>query len=118
MPAQFKERVLSRHNPTVTLMRTTPEECAELGRIIAGKLNRATGPTALFVPLRGVSMIDAPGQPFYAPEADQALFQAVRRHLDLRKVELVELDRHINDPEFAEAMASRLLAMLATQKGA
>ncbi len=118
VPAPFKGRVLYKHNPTVTLMRTTAEECADLGRIIAEKLNRATGPTALFVPLRGVSMIDAPGQPFYAPEADEALFQAVRRHLDPRKVELVELDHHINDPEFAEAMASRLLAMLAAQKGA
>ena len=85
VPAPFKGRVLYKHNPTVTLMRTTAEECADLGRIIAEKLNRATGPTALFVPLRGVSMIDAPGQPFYAPEADQALFQAVRRHLDPRQ---------------------------------
>jgi len=113
VPAQFMDRTLYKHNPTVTLMRTTPEECAELGRIIAGKLNLATGPTALFVPLRGVSMIDAPGQPFHLPEADQALFEALRRHLDRSKVDLVEMDCHINDPEFAAAMATRLSAMLA-----
>ena len=112
VPAQFKDRTLYKHNPTVTLMRTTPAECAELGRIIAEKLNKTTGPTALFVPLRGVSMIDAPGQPFHAPEADQALFEALRKHLDHTKVDLVELDLHINDPAFAEAMAARLLAML------
>ena len=113
VPAAFKGRTLYKHNPTVTLMRTTREECADLGRIIAGKLNLATGPTALFVPLRGVSMIDAPGQPFHLPEADQALFAALRQHLDRSKVDLVELDCHINDPEFAGAMADRLLAMLA-----
>jgi len=113
VPAPFKQRTLYKHNPTVTLMRTTPEECAELGRIIAGKLNQATGPTALFVPLKGVSMIDAPGQPFHLPEADQALFEALRRHLDRSKVDLVEMDCHINDPEFAAAMATRLSAMLA-----
>ena len=112
VPARFKDRTLYKHNPTVTLMRTTPAECAELGQIIAEKLNKTTGPTALFVPLRGVSMIDAPGQPFHAPEADQALFEALRKHLDHTKVDLVELDLHINDPAFAEAMAARLLAML------
>jgi uncharacterized protein (UPF0261 family) len=112
VPARFKDRTLYKHNPTVTLMRTTPAECADLGRIIAEKLNKATGPTALFVPLRGVSMIDAPGQPFHAPKADQALFEALRKHLDRTKVDLVELDLHINDPAFAEAMAVRLLAML------
>lgn len=112
VPAPFKDRTLYKHNPTVTLMRTTPAECAELGRIIAGKLNKTTGPTALFVPLRGVSMIDAPGQPFHAPEADQALFEALRQHLDRARVDLVELDLHISDPAFAEAMAVRLLAML------
>jgi uncharacterized protein (UPF0261 family) len=114
VPAAFKGRTLYKHNPTVTLMRTTAGECAELGRIIAGKLNAATGPTVLFVPLRGVSMIDAPGQPFHAPEADQALFEALRAHLDRTKVELVELDLHINDPAFADAMARRLTALLAS----
>ena len=78
VPPQFEDRNLYVHNPSVTLMRTTAEECAELGRRIARKLSAATGPTALFVPLGGVSMIDAEGQPFHDPEADAALFAAMR----------------------------------------
>jgi uncharacterized protein (UPF0261 family) len=113
VPAPFRDRNLYRHNPSVTLMRTTPEECARLGEIIATKLNAASGPTALFVPLGGVSMIDADGMPFHDPVADAALFTAIRDHLDRSKVELVELDLPINDPVFADAMADRLLAMLA-----
>jgi uncharacterized protein (UPF0261 family) len=88
-------------------MRTTAEECAELGRRIARKLSAATGPVSLFLPLRGVSMIDVPGQPFHDPEADAALFDALREGLDER-VELVEMDCDINDPAFATAMAERL----------
>jgi uncharacterized protein (UPF0261 family) len=91
----------------VTLMRTTPEECAELGRRIARKLSAATGPTALFVPLAGVSMIDAEGQPFHDPDADAALFAALREGLGGR-VELIEMDCNVNDPEFAAAMADKL----------
>jgi uncharacterized protein (UPF0261 family) len=114
VPARFKERTLYKHNANVTLMRTTPQECAELGRIIASKLNRATGPTALFIPLKGVSAIDQEGQPFHLPEADAALFEALRRNVR-PPVELVELDMHINDPEFAAAMAERLVGMLGTK---
>jgi uncharacterized protein (UPF0261 family) len=112
VPAKFKDRNLYKHNDQVTLMRTTPAECAELGRIIAGKLNQATGPTAFFIPLRGVSMIDAEGQPFYSPEADTALFAALRKDLDQDKVTLVELDLHINDPAFASSMSAYLLEMI------
>jgi uncharacterized protein (UPF0261 family) len=108
VPERFRDRTLYVHNPTVTLMRTTPEECAELGRTIARKLNAATGPTALFVPLRGVSMIAVEGQVFHDAEADEALFQALRDNLDRSKVELHELDLDVNDPEFALAMANRL----------
>jgi uncharacterized protein (UPF0261 family) len=115
VPSQFKERTLYKHNPNVTLMRTTPQECAELGRIIASKLNRAKGPTALFIPLRGVSAIDKEGQPFHLPEADKALFDSLRHNIR-PSVELIELDMHINDPEFAAAMANRLLEMLAAQR--
>jgi uncharacterized protein (UPF0261 family) len=107
VPPQFEGRNLYVHNPSVTLMRTTKEECAELGRRIARKLSAATGPTALFLPLRGVSMIDAEGQPFHDPEADEALFAALREGLDDR-VELVEMDCNVNDPEFAAAMADKL----------
>ncbi|HEY6056621.1 MAG TPA: Tm-1-like ATP-binding domain-containing protein [Candidatus Limnocylindrales bacterium] len=112
VPEQFRDRNIYVHNPQVTLMRTTPGECKRLGEIIAGKLNRTTGPTAFFIPLKGVSMIDAEGMPFHDPAADAALFGALRKDLDRAKVELVELDMHINDPAFADAMADRLLAML------
>jgi uncharacterized protein (UPF0261 family) len=108
VPPKFEDRNLYVHNPSVTLMRTTPEECAELGRRIARKLSQATGPVSLFVPLKGVSMIDAKGQPFHDPEADRALFEALREGLDGSQVELVELDNNVNDEEFAMAMADRL----------
>jgi uncharacterized protein (UPF0261 family) len=107
VPEKFADRHLHVHNPTVTLMRTTPEENAELGRILAEKLNEATGPTALFLPLGGVSMIDVEGEDFHDPEADAALFDAVREHLD-DHVELVEMETDINDDAFAEAMAEKL----------
>ncbi len=113
VPAQFRERNLYVHNPQVTLMRTTPDECRRLGEIIAGKLNAATGPTSLFIPLRGVSMIDAEGMPFHDPVADAALFDALRANLDRARVDLVELDLHVNDAAFADALADRLLGMLA-----
>jgi len=114
VPERFRGRTLYRHNATVTLMRTTPEECAELGRIIARKLGAARGPVALFVPLRGVSMIAVEGQPFHDPAADRALFDSLRAHLS-PNVELVELDMEINDPRFAHAMAERLHELLAGQ---
>ncbi|MGA2513646.1 MAG: Tm-1-like ATP-binding domain-containing protein [Candidatus Limnocylindrales bacterium] len=113
LPAKWEKRNIYIHNPEVTLMRTTPEECAKLGEIIAGKLNKTTGPTALFVPLKGVSAIDVEGMPFHDPVADAALFGAIRAHLDRSKVELVELDFAINDPAFADAMVDRLVKMLA-----
>ena len=114
IPQKFKDRILYVHNPQVTLMRTTPEECAELGKIIAAKLNQCTGPATLFMPLKGVSMIDAEGQPFHSPEADQALFRAVRDNLDTDKVELIEMNLNINDLDFAVAVANRLLRMLSS----
>jgi uncharacterized protein (UPF0261 family) len=111
VPDQFEGRNLYVHNPTVTLMRTTPEECAELGRRIARKLSAATGPTALFVPLKGVSMIATEGGPFYDREADDALFAALREGLG-DNVELHELELDVNDPAFADAMANRLDELL------
>jgi uncharacterized protein (UPF0261 family) len=110
VPPEFRDRLLYKHNPTVTLMRTTPEECAALGRVIAEKLNRAQGPLTLFVPLKGVSLIATEGQVFHDPAADEALFGALRDHLD-PDVDLQELDLDVNDPEFAGAMADRLDAL-------
>jgi uncharacterized protein (UPF0261 family) len=112
VPPKFEDRNLYVHNPSVTLMRTTPEECAELGRRIARKLAAATGPVSLFVPLGGVSMIDAEGQPFHDPDADAALFEALREGLDGSRVELIEMDNNVNDEEFATAMVDRLDAYL------
>jgi uncharacterized protein (UPF0261 family) len=107
VPPQFEGRNLYVHNPTVTLMRTTPDECAELGRIIGRKLSAATGPTVLYVPLQGVSMIDVDGQPFRDVDADAALFGGLHETL-ADSVEVHELDTDINDPAFAVAMADRL----------
>ncbi len=111
VPDRFKERTLYRHNANVTLMRTTPEENAQVGRILAEKLNGATGPTVMLLPLQGVSAIDREGQPFHDPEADQALFDAIRQTLH-EPATLIELDLHINDPDFADEVAERLLGLL------
>jgi uncharacterized protein (UPF0261 family) len=111
VPPQFEERNLYVHNPSVTLMRTTVEECAELGRRIAAKLTAASGPVALFVPLGGVSMIDAPGQPFFDAEADAALFSALRAGVG-PNVELVDMECNVNDEAFADAMVEKLDAFV------
>jgi uncharacterized protein (UPF0261 family) len=111
VPEKYKDRRFYRHNPTVTLMRTTPEENDRIGKEIAEKASAAKGPTAILLPLKGVSAIDAEGKPFWWPEADAALFQSVRNWV-APGVEVVELDLHINDPAFAAAAAERLLRMM------
>lgn len=111
VPEAFKHRRLYRHNANVTLMRTTADECAAVGRIIAEKLNKATAPTTLMLPLQGVSALDQEGHPFYDPEADAALFAALRENVS-EAVTVVECDLHINDPAFADAIAERLLRHL------
>ncbi|TMT81633.1 UPF0261 family protein [Haloterrigena sp. H1] len=107
VPEEFEGRQFHIHNPQVTLMRTTPEENAELGTIIAEKLNAAAGPTALALPLEGVSAIDTAGEDFHDPEADTALFDALRSTLD-DDIELIEMETDINDQAFAEALADTL----------
>jgi uncharacterized protein (UPF0261 family) len=114
VPAQFEVRRFHVHNPQVTLMRTSPEECAGLGRIVAEKVNASTGPVCVLVPTRAISVISAPGQPFHDPAADAALFEALRRHLD-PAIPLVEIDAAINDEVFAEACASRLIELIGAQ---
>ncbi|HOX56964.1 MAG TPA: Tm-1-like ATP-binding domain-containing protein [Candidatus Paceibacterota bacterium] len=112
VPAAFKGRKFYPHNPNVTLMRTTPEENGRLGKVIAARLNQSTGPVTVLLPLQGVSMIDAPGGPFWWPEANQALFAALKQ--DLRQdIPVVELDCNINDPLFADACVKHLLANMA-----
>jgi uncharacterized protein (UPF0261 family) len=111
VPAEFRDRRLYEHNASVTLMRTSVDECRELGRILARKLNAATGPTSVFIPRGGLSMIDVPGGAFHDPTADKALFDALLADLDPR-IELVDLALDINDPSFGLAMADRLDALL------
>jgi uncharacterized protein (UPF0261 family) len=111
VPDKYKHRRFYQHNPTVTLMRTTPEENDKIGKEIAEKACAAKGPTCVMLPLRGVSSIDAEGKPFWWPEADQALFQSIRNWV--YGVELVELDLHINDPAFAAAAANKLQQYMA-----
>jgi uncharacterized protein (UPF0261 family) len=110
VPERFRDRNLYVHNAAVTLMRTTEAECAELGRIIARKLNGATGPVSVFIPLGGVSMIATPGGPFHDPVADAALVRELRAALR-PDIEVVEMATDINDPAFATAMAERLDAL-------
>ena len=111
VPAQFKERNLYKHNPTVTLMRTTGEELAVIGGKIAEKLNAAEGKTVMMLPLKGVSAIDVEGAPFYDAEADKVLFDTLREQL-ADNVELVEMDYAVNDDEFALAAAKKLIELL------
>jgi uncharacterized protein (UPF0261 family) len=111
VPDRFRQRNLYKHNASVTLMRTTPEECREIGRRIAAQLARASGPVVLMLPLKGVSMLDASGQPFWDPAADRALFDSLREHA-AHNVIVRDMDVHINDPAFAQALAEELLAHL------
>jgi uncharacterized protein (UPF0261 family) len=110
VPSVFEGRRLYVHNPTITLMRTSPEECHELGRRVGAKLAPAPGPTTLFVPLRGVSAIATEGQPFYDPAADAALLSGLRETIG--DVEVRDMDMDINDPRFADAMAQRLVELI------
>lgn len=109
VPDNFEGRNFYIHNPQVTLMRTNAEECAAIGKVIAEKANANEAPTAILNPLKAVSEINGEGKPFYDPEADQALFQAIR---DNAQVETIDLDLEINDAEFAKACAEKLLELL------
>ncbi len=106
VPEKFAERKFYIHNPQVTLMRTTSEECAKLGEIIAEKANRSTAPVTLMIPEKAISIISAEGQPFYDREADDALFAAIRKHA---QVPVVSFPETINSRAFAEAAAHQLL---------
>lgn len=107
VPTPFHDRKLHVHNAQVTLMRTTPDENRRVGEFIVSRLNRMEGPVRFLLPLRGVSAIDAPGQPFHDPQADAALFDAIRSGWQAApNRKLVELELHINDPEFAAALVA------------
>ncbi len=112
VPAKFSTRRFYQHNPQVTLMRTTPDECAELGRILAEKANAYRGPITVLLPLHAISIISAPGGAFHWPEADAALFGAIKSNLRA-DIPVIEVDAAINDPVFADACAKALLAGIA-----
>ena len=111
VPEQFKDRTFYQHNPTVTLMRTTVEENAELGKIMGQKLSQAKGPTTVIIPKRGVSAIDQEGQPFYSAEAEAAWIENLKANLG-DNVTLIEIDNHINDDAFATKLVETLLSSL------
>lgn len=107
VPAKFSGRRFYSHNPQVTLMRTTPAENAELARIIAGKLNASTGPLTVLLPLKAISVISAPGQPFHDSEADRVLFEGLKRNLR-PDIPVVEYEGAINDAAFAQLCVDAL----------
>jgi uncharacterized protein (UPF0261 family) len=107
VPAAFRDRLLYVHNPQVTLMRTTADENARIGKWLAEKLNRMTGPVRFLLPEGGVSLIDLPGQPFHDPEADRALFEAIEAAFEpTAQRRLLRLPQAINDPAFAAAVVA------------
>lgn len=115
VPEKFRERKFFEHNPSVTLMRTTPGECEELGKRIASRLRRnCVNPEAIevWLPLKGVSVISVEGQAFYDKEADDALFGAIKSGLEGSGIAVEEVDVDINDSEWAESIARRLAELI------
>ncbi len=115
VPAKFEGRNFYQHNPQVTLMRTTPEECAQLGKILADKLNLSTGPITVLIPRKAISVISAPGQKFNDPAADKLLFDSIKSNLR-KDIEVIEVDCAINDAAFAEACANALLKNIGARR--
>jgi uncharacterized protein (UPF0261 family) len=111
IPPQFRNRLFHVHNPATTLMRTNEEENRKLGEIMGQKLSRSKGPVVVYIPLRGFSAMDSPGQPFYFPEANRAFIEALKTNLP-PGIPVIEKDLHINDPSFARAVAQALLEFL------
>jgi len=115
VPEKFCQRKFHVHNPTVTLMRTTPQECRQLGEQIGEKLHHCQSPCAVLFPEQGVSALDAPGKPFDDPAARQSLVEGIQSKLGNGPIRMERLPYHINDPPFAAAAAGKLLEMLAAQ---
>jgi uncharacterized protein (UPF0261 family) len=111
IPDKFKGRIFYQWNPNVTLMRTTPQENAEMGRIFAEKVNSSNGPVVFMLPLKGVSMLDSEGEIFWLPEADKAIFEAIKQNVK-KDIPVIEMDVNINDPSFADRAVQELLNML------
>jgi uncharacterized protein (UPF0261 family) len=111
VPAQLASRAIVRHNPMVTLVRTSPDECAILGARLAERARAGTGPVCVVLPLRGLSALSVPGGPFHDPVADAALFDAIRDGCG-PDVDVVEHDCDINDPRFARSLVDQLASLL------
>lgn len=111
VPEKYRGRNLYQWNPNVTLLRTNVAENIQMGEMIAAAANASAGPIAILLPLRGVSMLDSPGNQFWDPDADQACFNAIKKNLKTG-LRVIELDHNINDPEFARATANTLLELL------
>jgi uncharacterized protein (UPF0261 family) len=107
IPEKYRERNIYIHNPQVSLMRTSAEENRAIGEWIGAKLNKFTGPVRFLIPEKGVSLIDAPDMPFHDLEADAALFEALEKTMIVSEQrQLLRCPHHINDPEFAAALAA------------
>jgi uncharacterized protein (UPF0261 family) len=111
VPDRFRDRLLHAHNPAVTLMRTSADECAALGRELARKVNASTGASEVLVPLRGFSQISVEGAPFHDPTADRALVDALQSELS-SAIPLHLINTDINDPAFAAEVTTSLVRML------
>jgi len=112
---EWRSRKLIVHNANLTLVRLTPEELREVGKIVAEKLNRAKGPTRVFIPLKGFSYPDREGLPHWEPEGNQAFINSLKTHLN-PSIPVVELNAHINDPEFIDPVTEAFLLMMKRQK--
>ena len=118
LPRKYRGRLVYEHNPQVTLMRTTPEECTEIGRWIGGRLNEMNGPVRFFLPEGGVSDLDRPGAPFWSPEANSALFTSLEETVQTSSERrLVRVPTHVNDPEFARMVADTSAELMEEGRG-
>jgi uncharacterized protein (UPF0261 family) len=119
VPERFRQtkRLFYEWNPSVTLMRTNPEENRQMGEIFAKKANAATGPVAFLIPLRGVSMLDGDGQPFCDREADRAMFDAIKANVK-PGIPVVDVDLNINDPAFAAKAVEMMLQLISERERA
>jgi uncharacterized protein (UPF0261 family) len=118
VPSHYAGRNLFRHNPQVTLMRTTAAESRQVGGWIAEKLNRCSGPVRFLIPEKGISALDATGQPFHDPAADAALFDAIENALhQTADRRLQRISCHINDPEFSQALVRSFMEIAGRDAG-
>ncbi|WP_455542070.1 Tm-1-like ATP-binding domain-containing protein [Intestinibacter sp.] len=112
VPKEFSNRNFYKHNPTITLMRTTVQENVKIGQKLVEKLNMTLGKSVLMLPLNGVSAIDAENQPFYGPKEDEALFDVLRNGVNREHVDIIELNNNINDKIFGETAAQKLIDLI------